>query len=114
MLRLKQIDAGYSGTQVLWDVGLEAKQGEMTVIIGPNGAGKSTILKVVNGLLRPTRGKVLFAGDDITNFPAYERPARGIASCPEGLLRHRSGIERVREKLKDAAGNANDFARLPR
>src|SRR5437667_9611178 len=56
----------------------------MTVIIGPNGAGKSTILKVVNGLLRPTRGKVLFAGDDITNLPAYERPARGIASCPEG------------------------------
>src|SRR5256885_9232589 len=56
----------------------------MTVIIGPNGAGKSTILKVVNGLLRPTRGKVLFAGADITNLPAYERPARGIASCPEG------------------------------
>jgi len=84
VLRLREIDAGYAGTQVLWDVGLEAKQGEMTVIIGPNGAGKSTILKVVNGLLRPTRGQVLFAGDDITNLPAYERPARGIASCPEG------------------------------
>jgi branched-chain amino acid transport system ATP-binding protein len=84
VLRLEGVDAGYDGTQVLSDVTIEAKPGAMTVIIGPNGAGKSTVLKVVTGLLRPTRGTVVFRGNDITNRPAYERPERGIASCPEG------------------------------
>lgn len=86
MLRLEHVDAGYGAIQVLWDVGLDAKKGQITVIIGPNGAGKSTLLKVVNGLLRPMTpaGKVLLEGQDITRLPAYERTARGIASCPEG------------------------------
>src|SRR6059036_4012900 len=84
MLRLEGIDAGYGGTQVLRGIGLEAKQGVTTVLIGPNGAGKSTTLKIVNGLLRPTRGLVSFEGKDITVLPAHERAARGIASCPEG------------------------------
>ena len=84
MLRLDGIDAGYAGTQVLRQMGLEAKQGVITVLIGPNGAGKSTTLKIVNGLLRPTRGQVSFAGEDITKLPAHERSARGIGSCPEG------------------------------
>lgn len=84
MLRVEGVDAGYAGTQVLHDVGLEAKQGVTTVLLGPNGAGKSTTLKVVNGLQRPTRGRVIFQEKDVTNLPAHERAARGIASCPEG------------------------------
>lgn len=84
MLRLENIAAGYDGTQILWDVGLGAKAGQMTVIIGPNGAGKSTILKVVTGLLPPTAGRVYFDDQEITDVPAYERPDRGIAACPEG------------------------------
>ena len=84
MLRLDGIQAGYDGTQVLWDVTLSAEQGAMTVLIGPNGAGKSTTLKVVNGLVRPTRGHVSFQGEDITRTPAHERPGKGIAACPEG------------------------------
>ena len=84
MLRLDGIQAGYDGTQVLWDVTLTAEKGAMTVLIGPNGAGKSTTLKVVNGLLRPTRGHVVFQGEDITRTPAHERPGKGIAACPEG------------------------------
>ena len=84
MLRLEGIDAGYDGIRVLRDISLEAKQGVTTVLLGPNGAGKSTTLKVVNGLLRPSRGRVLFQGDDVTHVSAHERTARGIASCPEG------------------------------
>ena len=84
MLRLDGIQAGYDGTQVLWDVTLSAELGAMTVLIGPNGAGKSTTLKVVNGLVRPTRGHISFQGEDITRTPAHERPGKGIAACPEG------------------------------
>src|SRR2546422_8805093 len=84
MLRLDGIQAGYDGTQVLRGVTLTAEKGAMTVLIGPNGAGKSTTLKVVNGLVRPTRGHVVFQGEDITRTPAHERPGKGIAACPEG------------------------------
>ncbi len=84
MLRLDGVHAGYGGTQVLRDVSLEAKAGAMTVIVGPNGAGKSTILKVVTGLLSPSKGRVFFQGKDITDVPAHLRPERGIAACPEG------------------------------
>src|SRR3989442_4174752 len=105
MLRLDGIDAGYAGTEVLRQMGLEAKQGVITVLIGPNGAGKSTTLKIVNGLLRPTRGQVSFAGGDITKLPAHERAARGIASCPEGRLLF---------PLLTAAGNLQQRAYAPR
>lgn len=84
MLSLEGVDAGYDGTRVLQGIALEAKQGMTTVLLGPNGAGKSTTLKVVNGLLRPSRGRVIFQGEDITTVPAHKRAARGIASCPEG------------------------------
>ncbi len=84
MLRLDGIHADYDGTQVLWDVTLTAEEGAMTVMIGPNGAGKSTTLKVVNGLVRPTQGHVVFRGEDITRTPAHQRPGKGIAACPEG------------------------------
>ena len=84
MLRLDGVHAGYDGTQVLWNVTLTAEEGATTVLIGPNGAGKSTTLKVVNGLVRPTRGHVVFRGDDITRMPAHERLGKGIAACPEG------------------------------
>src|SRR5207245_9058598 len=105
MLRLEGIDAGYAGTQVLRGIGLEAKQGVTTVLIGPNGAGKSTTLKIVNGLLRPTRGLVSFEGKDITVLPAHERAARGIASCPAG---------RRLVPLLTAAGNLPPRAYAPR
>src|SRR5256885_616381 len=55
MLRLETISAGYAGTQVLWDVDLEAKSGEMTVIVGPNGAGKASILKVITEIFETIR-----------------------------------------------------------
>jgi branched-chain amino acid transport system ATP-binding protein len=84
VLRLDQIDAGYGPVQVLRGVSLAAQEGSITVIVGPNGAGKSTILKVINGLVRPTGGHIVFQEKDITAIPAYDRTALGIASCPEG------------------------------
>ena len=84
MLQLDHIDAGYGPVQVLGSVSLAIPEGSITVIVGPNGAGKSTILKVINGLVRPTAGHIVFQGKDITSLPAHDRPALGIASCPEG------------------------------
>ena len=84
MLRLEGLEAGYDGVPVLFGITLAAEERKMTVLIGPNGAGKSTLLKVITGLLRPTKGRVLFRGEDITEVPAHARPGLGIATCPEG------------------------------
>src|SRR5207247_3866693 len=83
MLRLDGIQAGYDGTQVLWDVTLAAEKGAMRVLIGPNGACKSTTLKVVNGLVRPTRGHVSFQGEDITHA-GPRTPRQGNRRLPGG------------------------------
>ena len=78
------MSAGYDGTQVIWNVSLQCKDGTISVIVGPNGAGKTTTLKTVNGLLRPWSGRVYFGGKDITDVTAFRRVEEGIASCPEG------------------------------
>jgi len=78
------VSAGYGGTQVVWDVSMQCKDGTISVIVGPNGAGKTTTLKTVNGLLKPWSGGIYFGGNDITDLPAFRRVEGGLASCPEG------------------------------
>ena len=56
MLELSSIDAGYGSFQALFGVTLEVKAGEAVAVIGPNGAGKTTLMRVISGLIRPTRG----------------------------------------------------------
>jgi branched-chain amino acid transport system ATP-binding protein len=56
----------------------------MLALLGTNGAGKSTVLRVVAGLLRPQKGRVVFEGDDITKFDPVERVKRGLVTVPGG------------------------------
>ena len=65
MLQIRKLNFSYGDLQVLWDVDLEVKQGEIVTVVGANGAGKSTILKNVSRLVRPTRG---------THHPRRRRP----------------------------------------
>ena len=84
VLRAEHLDAGYGSVQVLWDVSLEVRRGEVVALIGPNGAGKSTLLRVVSGLLRPRRGAVTFDGREITRRTPEEIVRLGIAHVPQG------------------------------
>src|SRR5260221_10075931 len=61
------------------DVNLEGREGETHAIIGPNGAGKTTLISQLAGSLRPDRGRVRFAGEDITSLSAPARARRGFA-----------------------------------
>jgi len=61
------------------DVDLEVREGETHAIIGPNGAGKTTLISQLAGNLLPDRGRVLFAGEDITALSAPARARRGFA-----------------------------------
>ncbi len=111
------MSGGYDGTQVIWDVSLQCRDGTISVIVGPNGAGKTTTLKTVNGLLRPWSGRVYFGGKDITDLPAFRRVEEGIASCPEGrrLFPRLSTEDNLRlgaysRRARRAADETLDFA----
>jgi branched-chain amino acid transport system ATP-binding protein len=83
-LVLEQVGAGYGDLQVLKDVSLEVKKGDIVTIIGANGAGKSTLLKAIFGLLKPSSGKVLHDDTDITQFGPRDTLRRGISFIPGG------------------------------
>src|SRR5205085_1054201 len=80
----QDIDASYGQIQVLFGVHLEVQQGEMLALLGTNGAGKSTVLRVVAGLLRPQKGRVIFEGEDITDLDPVARVKRGLVTVPGG------------------------------
>lgn len=84
LLRVNNIDVFYGSLQVLWDVSIEMKSGEMVAIAGANGAGKSTLLKTISGLMHPAKGSIEFAAMDITRMNAYDIAAQGICQVPEG------------------------------
>lgn len=84
MLTLDSITAGYGELTVLTELNVSLKKGETVCLIGPNGAGKSTVLRVVAGQLRPTQGKVLFNGHNISKKDCFEKIKMGILFVPQG------------------------------
>jgi branched-chain amino acid transport system ATP-binding protein len=83
-LELDGITAGYGDTTVLRDVSVTLPAGKVVALLGPNGAGKSTTLSVASGLVRPTRGRVLLADDDVTGSAPNQLVRRGLCHITEG------------------------------
>ena len=79
MLSCEGVCVDYGATRVLWDVSLRVGPGETVAVMGPNGSGKSTVLKAVMGLKRPSQGRVILDGEDLTRAPATLRPRRGVS-----------------------------------
>ena len=77
MLKLENITA-------LKDISLEVPQGSIVSLIGANGAGKTTTMKTIMGLVKPTSGRVIFEGQDITGRQTYQVVKNGISLVPEG------------------------------
>ena len=77
------LTAGYGGVDIIKNITLEVKQGEIAVIVGPNGAGKSTAMKALLGMLKLTDGSVSFVGDDISTMLPQDRVNLGIAFVPQ-------------------------------
>src|SRR5579871_4419521 len=83
MLELRSVDAGYGTFQALFGVDLDVKPGEAVGVIGPNGAGKTTLMRVISGLIRPTRGSISMQGTDVLATPPHRIVSLGIAHVPE-------------------------------
>ena len=77
------LTAGYGGVDIIKNITLEVKQGEIAVIVGPNGAGKSTAMKALLGMLKLTDGSVSFAENDISTMLPQDRVNLGIAFVPQ-------------------------------
>lgn len=84
ILEASNITAGYTPElNILNNVNLKVKKGQIVSIIGPNGAGKSTLLKTIFGLLKPREGSITFRGDDITGLNPDKVARKGVSYVPQ-------------------------------
>ncbi|PYM37468.1 MAG: urea ABC transporter ATP-binding subunit UrtE [Candidatus Rokuibacteriota bacterium] len=84
MLSVSRLDVAYGQSQVLWDVDLDVRAGELVCLMGRNGVGKTTLLKTAMGLLPARRGRVSFDGTEITGWSPDRRARAGIGYVPQG------------------------------
>ncbi|MFC1534159.1 ABC transporter ATP-binding protein [Thermodesulfobacteriota bacterium] len=83
ILKTEDITAGYTEVDILHNVNIKARSGEIASIIGPNGAGKSTLLKTIFGILKPRNGKVIFKDEDISGMAPDKIARKGISYVPQ-------------------------------
>jgi len=83
MLKVERLNAWYGRAQVLFDLALEVRPGEVVALMGRNGAGKSTTMKAVMGLLERRRGAIHFRGHDIAALPSFRIARLGLGFVPE-------------------------------
>ncbi len=83
MLKIENLSASYGTQQVLYDINLDVKNGEVLALIGPNGAGKSTIIRAASGVI-PSTGHIRTNGDDFASLSPLQR-ARYLAVVPQAI-----------------------------
>jgi branched-chain amino acid transport system ATP-binding protein len=108
MLKIEHLNSGYGDIQVLWDISLEVREGEVVALIGSNGAGKSTLLWTISGLLKPTSGSIIFMEERIDGASPDHIVSQGITQVPQGR-RLFPGLT-VRENLFQGAFSRSDAA----
>ncbi|PKQ38766.1 MAG: branched-chain amino acid ABC transporter ATP-binding protein [Actinobacteria bacterium HGW-Actinobacteria-1] len=86
LLAVTALDVGYGHVPVVREASLDVSRGEIVTIIGANGAGKSTLLKALAGLVRPTAGRVMLDGHEVTGFAPEKLVRQGLALVPEGRM----------------------------
>jgi len=83
-LSLDKVEVRYGDAIALFGISLEVSKAEIVSIVGSNGAGKSTTIKTISGLLKPSRGQILFEGRRMNDIPAHAVVNLGIIQIPEG------------------------------
>ena len=98
LLKTEQLTVRFGGLSALSRINFEVKRDEVCAIIGPNGAGKSTFFNCLTGVLKPTSGRILFNGEDITRLPSNVISQRGIARSYQitNIMPNASALENVR------------------
>jgi len=84
LLEVKDLDVHYGAIHALRGVNISVEEKQIVTLIGANGAGKSTTLRAISGMVRPSGGRVTFAGEELTGKKPHEIVRRGISQAPEG------------------------------
>ena len=84
LLDVQGVDAGYGHVGVLEGVSLAVEQHSIVALVGSNGAGKSTLLRAISGLLRPSKGRIVFGGAEIGGAPPNRVVEAGVLHVAEG------------------------------
>lgn len=82
MLELTNLESGYGEISVLHDISFSVEN-EIFAVLGANGAGKTTLLKSLAKLLPVKKGLIVWNGEDLTDTPGYELPAKGVSYVPQ-------------------------------
>ncbi|MBI3516560.1 MAG: ABC transporter ATP-binding protein [Proteobacteria bacterium] len=98
VLRTEDLSIRFGGLSALSNVNFELRRDEIRAIIGPNGAGKSTFFNCLTGVLKPSAGRILFNGEDITGLPPNRISQKGIARSYQitNILPNATTLENVR------------------
>jgi branched-chain amino acid transport system ATP-binding protein len=103
----------FGALAVATDIDLKLERGARHALIGPNGAGKTSFVNLVTGALRPSAGRILLGGDDVTQLPQAARVKRGLARTFQinALFRRLSVLENVTLAIAEREGVAEDLLR---
>lgn len=85
-LRLENVTHRYGSVTALDDISLGIEDGELITLLGPSGCGKTTLLRIIAGFIRPTSGKVIVGGRDVTTVPPHKRPVNLVFQRPTLFL----------------------------
>jgi len=97
VLKIDGLNASYGSIRVLKDVSIQVPSGKVVSIIGANGAGKSTLLKSISGLMKISKGCILYKEQDITGIPTNRIVGLGISQVPEGrqIFAHMTVLDNI-------------------
>jgi branched-chain amino acid transport system ATP-binding protein len=84
LLEIRDLSSGYGEVQILWDISLDVREGEVVSLIGANGAGKTTLLLTISQLIQPWKGSIRFNGLDLTRGSSNAMVSAGIVHVPQG------------------------------
>lgn len=98
LLQTHDINIRFGGVQALRDVNIKINQWEIVGIIGPNGAGKTTLFNCITGFYAPTRGRVHYRGQDVTDLPVHKRTHLGMGRTFQnvGLVKSSTAVENLK------------------
>jgi len=84
MLEIRDLEAAYGRSQVLFKVSLELRAGEVVTLLGRNGMGKTTTVRSIMGIVRPKGGSIVFGETVLSQLPSYKIAQAGVGLVPEG------------------------------
>ena len=112
MLEVRNVTKAFGSLIAVREVSLTVQRGELRAIIGPNGAGKTTFFNLISGFFPPTRGQIVFEGQDVTNLAVPERVKKGMARTFQ--ITEVFPELTVHENVRIAVEVASGFALRPR